>query len=133
MPEYRYLGVNVAGKPIQGVLFGTDTKAVKNRIKKLVDKKGMRLDAIQKKTKFTYKVQKSGQKPIVGEQKAFAKEELENALMKMGYRVEGTYSNAAVHEVFGRQAEQDRFGPQQPLIVAGGNRSRNQLGEAVFS
>ena len=87
MPEYRYLGVNVAGKPIQGVLFGSDGKAVKSRIKKLVDKKGFRLDAIQKKTRFTYKVQKGGEKPITGEQKAFAKEELENALMKMGYRV----------------------------------------------
>ena len=61
MPEYRYLGVNVAGKPIQGVLFGTGTKAVKNRIKKLVDKKGIRLDAIQKKSKFIYKVQKDAQ------------------------------------------------------------------------
>ncbi|MCH7675675.1 type II secretion system F family protein [candidate division KSB1 bacterium] len=87
MPEYRYLGVNVAGKPIQGILFGTDSKAIKNRIKKIVDKKGFRLDAVQKKTRFTYKVQKGGEKPIKGEQKAFAKEELENALMKMGYRV----------------------------------------------
>ena len=28
MPEYRYLGVNVAGKPIQGILFGFASSAV---------------------------------------------------------------------------------------------------------
>ena len=87
MPEYRYLGVNVAGKPIQGILFGTDSKAIKNRIKKIIDKKGFRLDAVQKKTRFTYKVQKGGEKPLTGEKKAFAKEVRENALIKMSYRV----------------------------------------------
>lgn len=87
MPEYRYIGVNVAGKPIQGVLFGPDGKSVKNRIKKIVDKKGIRIDAVQKKATFHYKVQKGAEKPITGEQKAFSKEELQNALKKMGYKV----------------------------------------------
>ncbi|MFQ5707791.1 MAG: type II secretion system F family protein [bacterium] len=87
MPEFRYIGVNVAGKPIQGIISGQDSRAVKNRIKQIVQAKGVRIDAIQKKTTFLYKVQKGLDKPVTGEQKAFSKEELKNALLKMGFKV----------------------------------------------
>ncbi|MFQ5648522.1 MAG: type II secretion system F family protein [bacterium] len=87
MPEYRYTGVNVTGKPIQGVVFSPDDKTVKEKVKRLVKSKGVRIDAIEKKTLFAYKVQRGREKPLFGEQKAFSKEELQNALIKMGYRV----------------------------------------------
>ncbi|MFQ5636844.1 MAG: type II secretion system F family protein [bacterium] len=87
MPEYRYTGVNVSGKPIQGIVFSPDSKTVKNKIGKIVKTKGIRITEIQKKDVFVYKIQKGTQKPIHGEQKAFSKEELHNALVKMGYRV----------------------------------------------
>ncbi len=87
MPEYRYTGVNVAGKPIQGVVFSEDEKTVRRRINKLVRSKGVRIDAIDKKITFIYKVQRGREKPVFGEQKAFSEEELKAALTKMGYRV----------------------------------------------
>jgi type IV pilus assembly protein PilC len=87
MPEYRYVGVSVSGKPIQGVVFSPDEKTVKSKIKELGKTKGIRIDAVQKKSVYLYKVQRGSEKPITGEQKAFTREELFNALTKMGYRV----------------------------------------------
>jgi len=87
MPEYRYTGVNVNGRPVQGVVYSPDGKAVKNRLGKIVKTKGLRIDAVEKKAMFVYKVQRGSEKPITGEQKAFNKEELRAALTRMGYRV----------------------------------------------
>src|SRR5208282_2279571 len=36
---------------------------------------------------FLYKVQRGTEKPLLGEQKAFTKEEVQDALSKMGFRV----------------------------------------------
>ena len=87
MPEYRYVGVSVTGKPIQGILFSPDEKTVRAKIQEVVKTKGIRIDAIQKKSVFVYKAQRGSDDPILGEQKAFTREELQNALVKMGYRV----------------------------------------------
>ena len=87
MPEYRYTGVNVGGKPIQGVVFSPDEKTVRSKLQRLGKTKGIRIDAIEKKVTFLYKVQRGTDKPVFGEQKAFSKEELHSALIKMGYRV----------------------------------------------
>jgi type IV pilus assembly protein PilC len=87
MPEYRYIGVNVSGKPVQGIIFSQDQKTVKKKLQKIIQTKGIRVDVIQKKATFVYKVQKGLDKPFTGEQRAFSKEELHNALVKMGYRI----------------------------------------------
>jgi type IV pilus assembly protein PilC len=87
MPEYRYVGVSVGGKPIQGVVFSPDEKTVKAKIKELGKTKGIRIDSVQKKSVFIYKAQRGTEKPLTGEQKAFTREELLGALTKMGYRV----------------------------------------------
>ncbi len=87
MPEYRYVGVSVGGKPIQGVVFSPDEKTVKAKIKELGKTKGIRIDAVQKKSVYIYRVQRGAEKALSGEQKAFTREELYNALTKMGYRV----------------------------------------------
>ncbi len=87
MPEYRYTGVNVSGKPIQGVVFSPDEKTVRSKLQRLGKTKGIRIDAIEKKVTFRYKVQRGTDKAVFGEQKAFSKEELHSALIKMGYRI----------------------------------------------
>ncbi|MFQ5822663.1 MAG: type II secretion system F family protein [bacterium] len=87
MPEYRYIGVNVNGKPLQGTIFSPDGKTVKKKIKEIIQTKGIRVDVIQKKSTYIYKVQKGLDKPYTGEQKAFSKEEVQKALIKMGYRI----------------------------------------------
>ncbi|MCG8605351.1 type II secretion system F family protein [bacterium] len=87
MPEYRYIGVNVEGKPIQGIVISPNEKTVKGKVRRLAKSKGIRVDAIQKKSLYVYKVQKDTEKPVVGRQKAFSDKELHRALVKMGYRV----------------------------------------------
>ncbi len=87
MPEFRYKGINVAGKPIQGILFSPDIKTVKAKIRDVVKTKGVRIDSIDKKNAYLYKVRRGTEKPIFGEQKAFSENEVQNALVKMGYRV----------------------------------------------
>ncbi|MDD3558482.1 MAG: type II secretion system F family protein, partial [Melioribacteraceae bacterium] len=47
----------------------------------------LKLKNIEKKSTFVYKIKKGSEKPIVGEQKAFSKEEVRNALSKLGYQV----------------------------------------------
>jgi len=87
MPEYRYTGVNVRGKPVQGILFSPDIKTVKNKIKEATKAKGVRIENIEQKHTFLYKVQRGSEKSIKGEQKSFNEDELRAALTKMGYKV----------------------------------------------
>ncbi|MCZ6820161.1 MAG: type II secretion system F family protein [Calditrichaeota bacterium] len=87
MPEFRYMGVTLAGKPVQGVVFGQDSRSVKKRIEQIVKKRNLRIDSVEKKVAFVYKVQKGSGKPTLGEQKAFTKEEIHSALTRMGYKV----------------------------------------------
>lgn len=87
MPEFRYTGVNVTGRPIQGTIFSEDSKAVRAKVQQAVKSKGIRIDSIEKKNVYLYKVQKGLEKPIFGEQKAFSEAEIKSALAKMGYRV----------------------------------------------
>lgn len=79
--------MTVTGKPVQGVVFSPDARMIKSKISQVTKTKGIRIDAIEKKSTFLYKVQRGKEKPITGEQKAFNKEELHAALVKMGYRV----------------------------------------------
>ncbi len=87
MPEFRYQGTGVSGRIVQGVLNAKNRKEAKNRIDELCRRQHIRLTAFQKKATFTYKVQRGDEKPIRGEQPAFTKEEVENGLRKLNYRV----------------------------------------------
>jgi type IV pilus assembly protein PilC len=59
----------------------------KKKIKALVEKNQLKLKSIEKKTTFLYKVKRGNEKPITGEQRAFTKAEVTNALHKLGYQV----------------------------------------------
>ena len=87
MPEFRYQGLNPSGKLVRGALFAKNKKEAKKRIGEISAARKFRITGIEKRATFTYKVQKGVEKPIHGEQKAFSKEEVEEALRKMGYRV----------------------------------------------
>ncbi len=77
----------MSGKPIQGFVVCPNEKTVKAKVKRIAKAKGIRIDAIQKKSFYVYKAQKGTEKPITGQQKAFSDKELHKALIKMGYRV----------------------------------------------
>jgi type IV pilus assembly protein PilC len=87
MPEFRIEGVTTEGKPLQGVLEAESLKAAKQKAGQMATARNFKILNIVPRATWIYKVQRGTEKPISGEQKAFTKGEVEDALQKMGYRV----------------------------------------------
>lgn len=87
MPEYRVEGVSSDGKPLQGVVEADSLKAARQRASQMATQRKFKLLNVVPRATWIYKVQRGTEKPITGEQKAFTKGEVEEALQKMGYRV----------------------------------------------
>ncbi|GBD89419.1 type II secretion system protein F [bacterium BMS3Abin04] len=87
MIELRFNAVRPNGQNIVGTITASTYKDGKSKIAKLVEKHQLKTKAIEKKVTFLYKVRKGNEKPTTGEQKAFSKEEVRNALTKLGYQV----------------------------------------------
>lgn len=87
MPEFRIEGVTAAGKPIQGILEADSTRAARGKASQLAQQRNFKLLHVVPRSTWVYKVQRGTEKPINGEQKAFSKGEVQEALQKMGYRV----------------------------------------------
>lgn len=87
MPEYRIEGVTVGGKPVSGSITADNKKTAKQKAEEMAREKKFKITAILERQTFLYRVQKGTEKPIDGEQKAFSKDEVRQALEKMGYRV----------------------------------------------
>lgn len=86
MPSFRFKAVSTAGKLIQGEFEAESKKAAKALLDKQGRQKGFKLQQLEQKAVFKYKVEKDG-KPLQGEQEAYNREELERALLKLGYKV----------------------------------------------
>ena len=87
MADFRYTAVNINNKTLRGVVFAKKTKEAKNIINRICKRNNLKLLNIEKKATYLYTIQKRNEKPQKGEQKAFSKEEISNALQKMGYKV----------------------------------------------
>ncbi len=87
MPEFRIEGVTGEGKPLQGVLEAESLKSAKQKATQMATQRKFKLLNVVPRATWIYKVQRGTEKPITGEQKAFTKGEVEEALQKMGYRV----------------------------------------------
>src|SRR5512141_1228115 len=87
MPEFRIEGVTSTGKPVQGVLEAESSRAAKQKASSLAQQKNFKLLHVIPRATWVYKVQRGTEKPVMGEQKAFSKAEVREALQKMGYRV----------------------------------------------
>ncbi len=87
MPQFRLKAVSDKGKVIQTEFEADSKKEAQNKVEKLSRKNGFKIQEIQKKETYMYKVQRGAKKPISGEQEAYSKEELEKALVKLGYKV----------------------------------------------
>jgi type IV pilus assembly protein PilC len=87
MPQFRLKAISSAGKLIQTEFEADNKKAAQKKVKRLESKNGMRIKALDKKETFMYKVQRPGKPKQSGEQEAYSKEELERALIKLGYKV----------------------------------------------
>lgn len=87
MPEFRIEGMTADGKPLQGLLEAETLKAAKSKAAQMAVQRRFKLLNVVPRATWVYKVQRGTEKPITGEQKAFTKGEVEEALQKMGYRV----------------------------------------------
>jgi type IV pilus assembly protein PilC len=86
MPDYRFKGLSAQGKLVQNEFEADSKKMARDKADKFCRARNVRLQAVEQKAVFMYKVEKDG-KVFTGEQEAYNKEELERALIKLGYKV----------------------------------------------
>ncbi|MBS3945032.1 MAG: type II secretion system F family protein [Melioribacter sp.] len=87
MIEVRFNAQKNNGQAITGNLSEPTYKEAKQKIHKLAEKHQLKIQSIEKKSSYIYKIRRGKEKPIVGEQRAFSKDEVANALRKLGYEV----------------------------------------------
>ncbi len=88
MGEYRFNALSANGKTVVGFIYSSNIFSARKKIGEVVEKNRLKIKSISKKSTFLYKVKKTGNpKPIIGEQKAFDKKEVNDALIKLGYQV----------------------------------------------
>ncbi|MFZ1279944.1 MAG: type II secretion system F family protein [Ignavibacteriaceae bacterium] len=86
MVEYKFTAQKLNGQTITGTLTAETSMDGKKKIQKLAEKNQLKILTSEKKSTFLYKAQKGTDKPIRGEQKAFNKKEVEDALARLGYK-----------------------------------------------
>ncbi len=87
MAEYKIEGLTVAGKAVSGMINADTIKDAKQKASQMSVEKKFKLTGVFERVTFLYRVQKGTEKPLDGEQKAYTKDEVKQALEKMGYRV----------------------------------------------
>src|SRR3990170_3576719 len=87
MPEYRIEGVTPSGKAVAGAITADNKKSARQRADDMAREKKFKVTGIHERVNFLYRVQKGTEKPVDGEQKAYSKDEVKQALEKMGYKV----------------------------------------------
>jgi type IV pilus assembly protein PilC len=87
MIELRFNAIKANGQSIVGTISAPTVGDGKKKIQELVKKHGLKTKSVEKKTTYLYKVKRGDEKPFTGEQKAFNKQEVTQALTKLGYKV----------------------------------------------
>jgi len=88
MAQFRLKAVSQKGKVVQTEFEATNKKDAQIKVDRLSKTNGLRIQSLDQKSIFVYKVKKkNSKKPITGEQEAYSKEELERALIKLGYQI----------------------------------------------
>ncbi len=87
MPEYKVEGVTLSGKAVAGSITADNKKSAKQRAEEMAREKKFKVTGLHERVNFLYRVQKGTEKPVDGEQKAYTKDEVRQALEKMGFKV----------------------------------------------
>jgi len=87
MAQFRLKAVSQKGKVVQTEFEASNKKEAQIKVDRLSKTNGLKIKALDQKSVFVYKVKKSGKKTITAEQEAYSKEELERALIKLGYQI----------------------------------------------
>lgn len=87
MIEFRFVAAKANGQAISGSLSAKSVSEGKKKIHRLAEKNQLKINRIEKKSTFLYRVRKGNDKPIRGEQKAYTKQEVKEALERLGFEV----------------------------------------------
>ena len=87
MIEYKFTAQKTNGQTLVGSLSADTVKEARQKIHRLADKNRLKIRSMQKKSVYLYRVRKGADKPITGEQKAYSKQEVEDALSRLGFKV----------------------------------------------
>ena len=87
MPEFRFQGMRPGGRSVQGVVSAETRAQAKKIVAEISQKNQFKLTGLSTRATFVYRVRRNGEKPVRGEQKAFTKEEVQQALQRLDYKV----------------------------------------------
>ncbi len=87
MADFKIEGITVGGKPVSGMIGADSYKDARQKAAQMAAEKKFKLTGVYERVAWLYRVQKGTEKPIDGEQKSYTKDEVKQALEKMGYRV----------------------------------------------
>lgn len=87
MAEFRYQGVTLAGKPLQGTLLAQNRFEAQKKINEIASEYRVRVHALHKRVPFMYRARRPGNNKVLrGEITAFTAEEVRDSLVRMGYQ-----------------------------------------------
>lgn len=87
MAEFRYQGVTTAGRPVQGTIVASNRFDARQKINSLAKEYGVRIQALQKRVAFFYRVRKGNQAVQKGEVYAYSQQEVRESLLRMGFQI----------------------------------------------
>jgi len=87
MIEVKFTATKHDGQAISGSLSVASYGEGKKKIQRLAEKNQLKIKAIERKVTYLYKARKGTDKPLRGEQKAYSKKEVDDALTRLGYKV----------------------------------------------
>lgn len=87
MIELRFTAQKSNGQTLSGVLTAETQGDGKRKIQKLAERNKLKIISVESKSTFIYKARKGKDKAVTGEQKAYSKKEVQDALTKLGYEV----------------------------------------------
>jgi type IV pilus assembly protein PilC len=87
MAQFRLKAISPKGKVVQTEFEADNKKEAQNKVDRLSKTNGLKIQALDEKKVYMYKAQRNGKAVVSGEQEAYSKEELEKALVKLGYKV----------------------------------------------
>jgi len=145
MPEFKYQGVSLAGKPFQGIVYAPSLKLARHKIDTLTRSQGVSVRTVEKRIPFSYKIKQDGSRKIVrGETLAFNEGEVRSSLERMGYKVQSIrriylYWRPSVPEnevvIFIRLCADllhEKFPYDQILTMVGNDVDNKTLRETIF-
>jgi type IV pilus assembly protein PilC len=87
MKEFKYIGIQLSGQPIQGYFFAKSRFDAKKKIQELRVTNRLNVTKLLQKATFIYKIQRPNAAPIKGAHRAFTQLEVEKALNNMGFKI----------------------------------------------